>query len=1140
MQKEAGECRKNIKVRNIKKEMKYNIVLGVIICWLYGSVACAQSRVSQPDGSGETTEKLYDEKLLRTITPVAPTAASLGRYGDHPVDISMGLVPIEIPLYEIVSGGLRVPIKLKYHSGGIKVKQEASWVGLGWDLDFGGYITRTVSGYPDEAENENVPDADLVRLEMDSLARNLEDNYTQFGKYDAWARAKCSDKSFRPDTYMYSINGYSGHFFLKNDSIVPVSYVPIKGILDMKGTKSEIVSPDGTVYMFNKSEKTRLSSSQIKQPDYVSTLYVKKIISANRTDTISYTYQDSGDYTSTTSMSYQGQSLVTKTMILVGRGENPFNFTTTGVFSQEKKIVPYSGVPVYVNTVKTVKPQEIYFRGGRIVFNLSERKDLTHISGSMPRKLDNIVLEKKEGVQYKVLKKIYFHYSYFNGNENESNATNLYRLCLDSVTEQGFANTEELVALRLVAKFEYNNKNNLPGKNSCSMDFWGYYNGAPNSNLIPRTDMSTYGWKDYVVGGADRTPNEECIKYGSLKSITYPTKGKTEFVWEINRINREKSLFKPFGGFYAASYKRLAVSPPETVYCRDASTWKPKPNEFEHPCYKSASFETYTKHDASLELTVRRKTIVNNTHNKYDSCSVYLGDKLLYKTGDSTYIVQKVPLEANQRYSLRLFANCNNMEAHCTLTYDAYNPEEDQDKYNRPFTGLRIKRLVQTDKDGKTLSVKEYEYTDTLGRSSGVITTTDQIETLRTAVDVNERKEGTSFYMTETDSKLVFSELQEGPKEYDYMYKTVREKVYGKDGVLKAYTSYDFSYVPDDYTAYNVPVVSRSHLRGKLLRKCEFDCSSAEPRLVRDTRNFYSEDQRISINLRGFVMNARYDIASTMVMLHYVTLGEKPNHPHDVYIPSNYTYTSDWQHLDSTVVVEYGVGSERMRSKTFYTYGSAVHLQPTETVAAVGDCRTVTRNAYAPDLNDSVSQRMKSANMLLYPVHEKTYSKEGSSGEVLAGGVQNKYTVDGNGNIVLSEVSEFLKDGSLCRLYSYKYNNGGRIVEETGRDNIPTAVHWDADLMQPLVVARGMTSANLERTVAGGYSPLTLYKKPQCTNAEVTAFTHSPLVGITSMTRPDGYTLRYTYDGLGRLIRTYDGNGHTINEYRYNYGKETR
>lgn len=110
--------------------MKYNIVLGVIICLLYGGVACAQSRVSQPDGSGETTEKLYDEKLLRTITPVAPTAASLGRYGDHPVDISMGLVPIEIPLYEIVSGDLRVPIKLKYHGGGIKVRLFVSQCGV--------------------------------------------------------------------------------------------------------------------------------------------------------------------------------------------------------------------------------------------------------------------------------------------------------------------------------------------------------------------------------------------------------------------------------------------------------------------------------------------------------------------------------------------------------------------------------------------------------------------------------------------------------------------------------------------------------------------------------------------------------------------------------------------------------------------------------------------------------------------------------------------------------------------------------------------------------------------------------------------------------------------------------------------------
>lgn len=92
--------------------------------------------------------KLYDGQLLKKIKPIAPTSASLGRYGDHPVDLSTGQVPIEIPLYEIKSGDLSVPIKLKYHSGGIKLNQEASWVGLGWNLDFGGSVVRTVNGFP--------------------------------------------------------------------------------------------------------------------------------------------------------------------------------------------------------------------------------------------------------------------------------------------------------------------------------------------------------------------------------------------------------------------------------------------------------------------------------------------------------------------------------------------------------------------------------------------------------------------------------------------------------------------------------------------------------------------------------------------------------------------------------------------------------------------------------------------------------------------------------------------------------------------------------------------------------------------------------------------------------------------------------
>ena len=1130
---------------NIKR-----LLLLLIACLVCNGGIYAQSRASQTDDSDETTETPYDEKLLRTITPVAPTAASLGRYGDHPVDLSTGLVPIEIPLYEIVSGDLRVPIKLKYHSGGIKVKQEASWVGLGWDLDFGGSITRTVNGFPDEAETSETPDVVELFGKMDSCNGNPSKHSETTRDCYNWARSNRPWNSFRPDIFNYSIGEYSGNIFLNGDTVVPVSYSPIKGFLDLGvGEKRELISPEGARYLFDKSETTMLTSAYIKQPEYVSTFYVKEIVSANNTDTISYTYQDSGRFRSSSGSAYAGVSVTTERtdLSMLGGGDSDGTPPVLG----SPVLIQHDGSPIYVADVKTVKPQYVYFRGGRLVFNLSGRLDISPPDiYTTIKKLDNIVVEKKENGQYKVLKKFLFHYSYFNDNDSVAGnkAAELYRLCLDSVTEQGFANLEGLVELRLVAKFEYNNKNNLPGKKSYKMDFWGYYNGAPNGDLIPRTDMSSYGKKNYIVGSADRTPKEEFLKCGSLKNITYPTKGKTEFEWEINRINREKSLFEGYKIRQDQQLLHIVATPPDSLKCNSRGELLPPIETYGLRWSTILTYsETFTSHisqKASLEYTVRRKVDTNMSHNKYDTCMIYLNDRQVFfdpHVKREFTETQNVDLEAGKVYNLSVMVNCGNYEeVRCTLTYDAYNPDEDQDKYNRPFTGLRIKRLVQTDKDGKAISTREYEYTDSLGRSSGFLTTTDDLSSIKKSGICTTARYGNILYREKITTYVASSELDRGPSESEFSYKTVREKVYGKDNNLEAYTVYDFSAPRDLYAAYNVPVVSQAHLRGKLLRKREFDCASAAPRLVRDTRNFYSVDERISYSKKGFVMNYMYEFSDISLLYDYMADKGRYENIRDLFIPSNYTYTSDWQHLDSTVVAEYGVGNERMRSKTFYTYGSAVHLQPTETVAAVGDCRTITRNAYAPDFNDSVSLRMKSANMLLYPVHEKTYTKDGSSGEVLSGGVQNKYAVDGNGNIVLSEVSEFLKDGSLCRLYSYKYNNGGRIVEETGRDNIPTAVHWDADLMQPLVVARGMTGVNLEKAVAGGYSPLTLYKKPQCTNAEVTAFTHSPLVGVTSVTRPDGYTLRYTYDGLGRLARVYDDNGHAISEYRYNYGKETK
>ena len=135
-----------------------------------------------------------------------PNAASLGKYGDIPVDLVSGLPNISVPIYTLEDGPLRLPISLSYHASGVRVSELSSWVGLGWSLIGGGMVSRTVMGIPDEVANG-------YWFAGDEVENNYDDRIWLKDVVDGIRDAE-------PDIFSFNVSGLSGKFYFdKNNDV---------------------------------------------------------------------------------------------------------------------------------------------------------------------------------------------------------------------------------------------------------------------------------------------------------------------------------------------------------------------------------------------------------------------------------------------------------------------------------------------------------------------------------------------------------------------------------------------------------------------------------------------------------------------------------------------------------------------------------------------------------------------------------------------------------------------------------------------------------------------------------------------------------------------------------------------------------
>jgi len=463
-----------------------------------------------------------------TIIPPSPEASSLGQYGNVPVSLYNGRINLSIPIYELKTKEMSVPISLSYNSGGIKVGEDSGWAGTGWSLNAGGVITRSAQGRPDQCLNYY-----NKATQLNAGVANLNERQRQ----DFYEDVTKGYIETQPDSYFFNFHNLSGKFYINpSKEIVLIDYKPVtiqvSSICTNESTFT-VVGPNGIIYKFSDREVTDLIyddenlASSLDHYVYVSSWYLTEMISPNGIDTVYFEYQAMPKMPTAITPSSESMSYKVNGPTIYGGSSNGATALPCGDVSG-----PFTS-PVGSTEMTRIFLSKIRYRDMEVIFSSSASN-----SAFGGKKLDYIQVVSKN-LQ---VKKFEFTHSYF----DMANETNDMRLRLDKITEFGPVS-------QVAPPYEFTySAQALPNIASKAIDHWGYYNGNGGS-LIPNVQDG-----GCVRGnGANRETDEELVKACSLTKVKYPTGGYTEFTFGAHIKN----------GTYSTTAKQIVeVSHPTSSY----------------------------------------------------------------------------------------------------------------------------------------------------------------------------------------------------------------------------------------------------------------------------------------------------------------------------------------------------------------------------------------------------------------------------------------------------------------------------------------------------------------------------------------------------------------------------------------------
>lgn len=504
------------------------------------------------------------EAAGKQMAVLSPNAESFKVYGDIPVSLYTGIPQIKIPLYDIKTDYLDLDISLNYHAAGFKADVHPSWVGLGWNLNAGGVITRTEKFLPDELNSR----AGSVECNSSSYGIGFYHSYNVLNKSNWHAKVEDSygiDPDLdvynyivdrEPDIFSFNFLGHSGKFYLNHlGKWVVQCDIPLKvdfNPADMKSdllhsiphfTKFTLVDDKGMQYVFGGDNAIEYTASMFpcsfnyKEAWIAQSWNLKEIIPPVG-EKITYTYER-GPYQS-------NFSCIAPERIMPGNTAHECVLT---------KVSASIISPVYLSSINIPSKELI------ISFITSRSNDLSYFnktytnlfyfdySGNIP--FDFLGFHPTSGIPY------------FNRNPGdkynaESPGAGIYnnRFIWLKLDEIRATYTDSSNGQMRKTLFQYNensatrlklNKVTIQYLNSADKEDYSFeYNHSLPYLLQSEPEyLSEYGDKwgfsnmKYLWLENDKTNSPkrlllERAKLGILSKITYPTKGSTMFFFENN------------------------------------------------------------------------------------------------------------------------------------------------------------------------------------------------------------------------------------------------------------------------------------------------------------------------------------------------------------------------------------------------------------------------------------------------------------------------------------------------------------------------------------------------------------------------------------------------------------------------------